>query len=1277
MTHPPQKYHHVFWLIVLTLDRRIENNRLGELPLSLPCCSREFFLHNNDLSAIPPALSECASVQSSLVITLGGNPSVCTRIIAPELQDTLGALVCDCAPGFFGTSDCQAVASIAHQTQNFASSRAHVEIAVPDTAVRFVSREGDTAYVWTKCGSSFGDQNLVIEYLSNGKATMRFSRDCVQPIPLTDDTPDRVSLTGFVSKASDGSVTRYATVPVAFVNSAFAYVHEIPAEDTKLFSAEIGRRREVPITKEVLNLGRNVAPNPSIPAKIRYSVQGVNAADTSPLCAGAVTVIQGDDSGAGAKLHIFANTTMPRGNCFLSLFAIETETREELMLVNMSVDIRDCYDRCGMHGKCVDTSPSPYDGISSHNCACDAGFTGILCNTRNFIVEWRGWEDDKVVTTLPDGVLGIAYSSAPNHSHTLYAVLGQDDVSGGLEYSASNLPFGLDIDRNSGAISGTPLQAGSYAVEISVTSLLSSNNYRTTKLNNKALTLQIAECDHSTCLNGGTCLNGELPYDGVFTCDCSGTGMTGGRCEVLLTAVLRVVWRGVPPRLPVAVLGADYTFSGPDPESVLVEGGSDDSSATGVSSLTYLATGLPCGLEMDNTTGAIMGIAQAAAAEAKIIIFARTAAGQTAEVNQRAFTLQARECDDGLTCNGGTCMPGSSAFDGEFSCDCSNTNNNGTFCDVPVPQVSESKAAFSDTIIGIIAGVSGAVAITLLVLAVFIVRRTSRRQAPFKFDDILQQMKNEGLVQAASEPGVPREMSRRGVQLLDKLGSGQFGDVHKAMIKDNTAGVGGGLGGLTAAGSPSFLAAVKTLKEGSSSADKRELMEEAALMAQLQHANLVGIVGVCTRSYPILLVLEYCEHGSLLSFLRKRTGFDALGLVQRLKVALDCAKGMAYLSEAGVVHRDLAARNVLVDSAYTCKVADFGLSRRMDNDYYRASGAGALPLRWTAIEIFGSKIEARRYTPATDAWSYGVLLHEIFTNGAKPYDGMANAVVLARVSEGYRLPRPTECPLAVYKLVMCACWDADAAARPNFARIVSLISTRMRAAERESAATIAVRESAHDSVVTSADAGDKAGGTAADTHGHLSAVAGAGGQRSTEGGTFVARRGVTASPKMGALQDDAYDILESESDVTLNGNVRAHDYEYDDVAAGLQLQVMRGTGGTGQRRDKLVLDQNNVAESAEAPDMAEKSLHAQPPELPLRSVSVSNGAGSELVSETSIDAAGQMVVPTACAYPTTGASSRQGSVRLSEFEGSLSGTSTDKPSPAGYLLLEPEGPDLV
>ena len=150
--------------------------------------------------------------------------------------------------------------------------------------------------------------------------------------------------------------------------------------------------------------------------------------------------------------------------------------------------------------------------------------------------------------------------------------------------------------------------------------------------------------------------------------------------------------------------------------------------------------------------------------------------------------------------------------------------------------------------------------------------------------------------------------------------------------------------------------AAKTVKveegkevEGAVAAE-RELMQEALLMAQVEpHTNLVSIVGVITRGRPKALVLSYCEHGELSGLLKKRAA-DGTAFPQREKhrFCAEIAAGMAHLGAHNFIHRDLAARNVLLGSGMVCKVADFGLSRRVqteDNtgDYYRRYCADVLP----------------------------------------------------------------------------------------------------------------------------------------------------------------------------------------------------------------------------------------------------------------------------------------------------------------------------------------------
>ena len=317
------------------------------------------------------------------------------------------------------------------------------------------------------------------------------------------------------------------------------------------------------------------------------------------------------------------------------------------------------------------------------------------------------------------------------------------------------------------------------------------------------------------------------------------------------------------------------------------------------------------------------------------------------------------------------------------------------------------------------------------------------RNRPLDFEKEFDRMLREGsivrstdgdddsILQPAEGNHLPREIARRHVSMLDKIGAGAFGEVWKGVLDDSSRG-----------GVRDYLVAVKTLVRDTEEATS-EMLQEAVIMAHIgSHSNVVNLVGAVTAGIPKLLLMSYCEHGSLQSYLRKRSGggdHQTLTEPEKLKFAHHVAMGMFHLHSKRVVHRDLAARNVLVDSLLVCKVCDFGLSRAShtgdgddseDEVYYRAN-RGTFPVRWTAPEA----MESMRFSTATDVWSFGVLLLEIFHDGARPYDEMDNETVISRVLSGYRAARPQNCSTEVYTAIMMPCWNSDHRARPGFSEL--------------------------------------------------------------------------------------------------------------------------------------------------------------------------------------------------------------------------------------------------
>lgn len=146
---------------------------------------------------------------------------------------------------------------------------------------------------------------------------------------------------------------------------------------------------------------------------------------------------------------------------------------------------------------------------------------------------------------------------------------------------------------------------------------------------------------------------------------------------------------------------------------------------------------------------------------------------------------------------------------------------------------------------------------------------------------------------------------------------------------------------------------------------------------------------------------------------------------------------MNYLESRHFVHRDLAARNILVMSHQQVKISDFGLSRALgvDDDYYQANKGGRWPIKWYAPEciLFGT------FSHASDVWSFGVTIWEMYTFGETPYDEMGQQDLVSFLEAGHRLSCPENCPAKVFE-IMHNCWNHNARDRPTFRFLTNFFS---------------------------------------------------------------------------------------------------------------------------------------------------------------------------------------------------------------------------------------------
>ncbi|KAL9689695.1 hypothetical protein QQ045_010084 [Rhodiola kirilowii] len=282
------------------------------------------------------------------------------------------------------------------------------------------------------------------------------------------------------------------------------------------------------------------------------------------------------------------------------------------------------------------------------------------------------------------------------------------------------------------------------------------------------------------------------------------------------------------------------------------------------------------------------------------------------------------------------------------------------------------------------------------------------------------------------------------------IGSGGFGDVYKAKLKDGNT------------------VAIKKLIHISGQGD-REFMAEMETIGKIKHRNLVPLLGYCKVGEERLLVYEYMKYGSLDDVLHnRRKGGIKLNWAARRKIALGAARGLAFLHHnciPHIVHRDMKSSNVLLDDHLEARVSDFGMARFMS---VQDTHLSVSTLSGTPGYVPPEYYQSFRCSTKGDVYSYGVVLLELLT-GKQPTDspefGDNNLVgwvmqhAKRKITDVFdpellKSDPSIEMELLQHLKVACACLDDRYMQRPTMIQVMAMFKEIQAGSGFDTASTL-------------------------------------------------------------------------------------------------------------------------------------------------------------------------------------------------------------------------------
>lgn len=199
------------------------------------------------------------------------------------------------------------------------------------------------------------------------------------------------------------------------------------------------------------------------------------------------------------------------------------------------------------------------------------------------------------------------------------------------------------------------------------------------------------------------------------------------------------------------------------------------------------------------------------------------------------------------------------------------------------------------------------------------------------------------------------------------------------------------------------------------------------------HPNICSLLAWTLHRGLPTIIFEPIDGGDLLkyskSFRNSNEEFPEKNIIQLFWQISDALKHVASLN---LVHRDVAARNILLAPGPLAKLADFGLCSACDESFtYRASLHNRLPIKWLPPEALLDRL----FSEASDVWSFGVLIWEVYSFGITPFGAIETGNELVEfLKNGGQLEKPKNIPEKIWNLAQ-NCWNLNREKRPKFSEI--------------------------------------------------------------------------------------------------------------------------------------------------------------------------------------------------------------------------------------------------